>query len=115
MASWIYILVLVFNALIASFAQVLLKKSALIYNDMEFIKQYLNIYVFCGYSLMLLTLFINSILLRYLNVAVVSAFSESLPIVFSLFTGHFLFNESISYKKVIGIIIIIIGIVLVIL
>lgn len=53
-----YLIILIVSVMIASFAQVLLKKSA----EKTYaspLREYLNLYVICGYGLMFLSMFMT--------------------------------------------------------
>lgn len=98
------------SVLVASVSQVLLKKSALKTYD-NVIKEYLNPYVVGGYGLlfgsMLLTVYAYSGM-DYKNGPVI----ESLGNVFVLVLGYFVFQEKISFRKILGIACIMAGIVI---
>ena len=54
----VYLLILILSVVVASFAQILLKKSAAKTYSSP-IKEYLNVYVICGYGMMFLSMFIT--------------------------------------------------------
>lgn len=108
-----YISLLFFISCISAFSQVLLKKASLC-GYKSFIRQYLNLYVIIGYGLFFLVLVVSIFILRYLPIVICSVFSESMPLVFSLFTGKIIFAEKLSKGKIIGGIIIIVGIICII-
>ena len=95
---------------IASISQVLLKKSAVReYNNK--IREYLNIYVITGYLLLFLSMVLTIIAyknLPYLSVAMV----EVLGFIFVPILSKLFFKENISKKKIIGIMLIMIGIII---
>jgi drug/metabolite transporter (DMT)-like permease len=103
-----YVMTMLISVIIASISQVLLKKSTLISHG-GIIKEYLNPYVIGGYGLlgvsMVLTVYAYSGM-AYKNGPII----ESLGNVFVLIFGYFVFGERISRKKIFGIGIIILGI-----
>lgn len=104
----IYMIILVISVLIASFAQVLLKKSA----EKTYaspLREYLNLYVICGYGLMFLSMFMTITSysgLDFTNVPVI----ESLGYVAVMFLSYFFFKEKITKRKLLGVFIILAGI-----
>lgn len=112
MNKYLYILLLIVNALLSAFSQVLLKKAALKNYDNP-IRQYINLYVMVGYCIYFLVIVINIFALRYLNISTIAAFSESLPLVFTLIFSKIVFNENINKYKIIGIGTIILGIIII--
>ena len=109
MNKYIFILLLFVNALLSAFSQVLLKKAAL-RNYNSVLKQYLNPNVIVGYGIYFIVIFINIFALKHLNMSTIAAFSESLPLVFTLVFSKIVFNESINRFKIFGIAIIVLGI-----
>lgn len=107
------LVLLLFNALLASFSQVLLKKSAIQKHD-SIISEYINIYVITGYGLFFIVLFVNIFIMKYMNMNIVSIFSEAMPLVISIFTGYVFFNEHITKEKILSVALILVGIVLII-
>jgi drug/metabolite transporter (DMT)-like permease len=105
-----YILVMLLSVIIASISQVLLKKSA-IKTYKSVIWEYVNPYVICGYGLlivsMLLTVYAYSGM-AYKNGPVIEAMGN----VFVLIFGYFIFGEKISRRKLVGIGLIILGIII---
>lgn len=102
------VLLFLFSVFIASFSQILLKKSAGIrYKNM--IKEYLNIFVFSGYVL----LFLSAILTTYAYRMVPLKFGpiiESTGYIYILFLSFFFLKEKITRRKLIGNVVIAIGI-----
>lgn len=103
-----FMIVLVVSVVIASFAQILLKKSA----EKSYsspLREYLNPYVICGYGLMFLSMFLTITAygrLDYTNVPVI----ESLGYVIVMLLSWFFFREKITKRKVLGMVIILAGI-----
>ena len=105
-----WLLLFVASTTIASFAQVLLKKSAK-KKYASRIREYLNWYVICGYGLMFLGMLLNVFGYRhveYRNGSVV----ESIGFLYVMILSRIFFGEKITKKKVIGNAIIILGIVI---
>lgn len=103
-----YMLVLFGAVVIASFSQVLLKKGAShIYRTK--IREYLNVYVICGYGMMVVTTILNVLAYRgieYKNGPVV----ESLGYVLIMVLSRLYFHEKITKNKLIGNVLILIGV-----
>lgn len=104
----VYLMILVFSVVVASFAQILLKKSAMRTYSSP-IREYLNAYVICGYGLMFLSMFITIRAysgLDFTNVPVV----ESLGYIVVMFLGYLFFREKITKRKLFGMAVIMAGI-----
>ncbi len=108
---WIYLLLVVFNVLIAALAQMLLKKGAATAHS-SFIREYLNEWVVGGYLIigisMLLNIFAMSRGVQLKEMSVIESFGYLFVPVFS----YLFFKEEITKKKVVAIIIIMAGVVL---
>ena len=105
----LYLLVIL-NVLLASGAQMLLKKGASLPHR-SFIKEYLNPWVIGGYAIMGLTLVLNVFAMsRGIQVKEVSII-ESLSYLFVPLLSFWLFREELTKKKILSIGIIIAGIV----
>ncbi|MCR4990157.1 MAG: EamA family transporter [Lachnospiraceae bacterium] len=104
-----YLILLIVSVAIASFAQILLKKASMRTYDSP-IKEYLNLYVICGYGLMFLSLFMTMISYKgfknFANVPLI----ESLGYAMVMVLGYFFFKEKITVRKVLGIALILAGI-----
>ena len=95
--------------LISSFSQMLLKKSAMIQYDSK-IKEYFNVWVISGYTLMIVSTLL--VILSYRGVSYKNGpVIESLGFIIVLVLSKLLFNEEITFMKIIGNIIIILGII----
>ena len=104
----LYLIVLILSVIVASFAQILLKKGAM-QSYSSPIKEYVNVYVIGGYGLMFLSMFITIIAYKELdfsNVPVV----ESLGYVVVMLLGYLFFKEKITKRKLIGMAVILGGI-----
>lgn len=103
-----YMLLLVLSVVVASFSQILLKKSASkIYSSV--IREYLNPYVIIGYGMMVVSTLLTVagyVGLEYKNGAII----ESLGFVLVMFLSRIFFGEKITKKKLLGNSLILIGI-----
>lgn len=102
------IIIMVCSVFVASISQILLKISAN-KNHLSLFKEYFNLYVILGYIL----LFISTILtivafggMDYKNGPLI----ESLGYLFVMILSYFILNEQITKKKIIGNVLILIGI-----
>ena len=108
---WIFILLTVFSVLIASFAQMMLKKSAAMERT-SLVREYFNGWVIGGYFIMGASMLINifamskGVQLKELSVV------ESFSYLFVPLLSAFFFNETISKRKVLAILMIMSGVVL---
>ncbi len=106
--NW-YVVLLITSVIIASFSQILLKKAA----DKTYpnwIREYLNAYVICGYGMMFISLFITMVSYKgFENFAAVPLL-ESLGYVVVMILSYFFFKEKITLRKVLGIALILGGI-----
>ncbi|WP_418745620.1 EamA family transporter [Frisingicoccus sp.] len=96
------------SVLVASFSQILLKKSAGKKYD-NFIKEYLNPYVIIGYGMMVGSTILTILAYRgiaYKNGPVI----ESLGYILIMFLSYLFFKEPITKRKVLGNLLILLGI-----
>ena len=96
------------SVLIASFSQILLKKSAKKQYD-SFLKEYLNPYVIIGYAMMVGSTILTILAYRevaYNNGPVI----ESLGYILIMFLSFIFFHEKITKKKLLGNLLILAGI-----
>lgn len=95
-----FILILSTSVMIASFSQILLKKSAgKSYSSL--IREYLNPYVIVGYGMMFLSMFMTIIAysgMEFTNVQII----EATGYVMVLFLSCFFFREKITFRKLLG-------------
>lgn len=101
-------LLLVLSVVVASFSQILLKKSAKKTYE-SVIREYLNPFVIIGYGMMVLSTLLTVggyAGLEYKNGAVI----ESLGFVLVMFLSRIFFEEKITKKKLWGNILILLGI-----
>ena len=97
------------SVLVASFSQILLKKAAQKQQN-NFIKKFLNVWVICGYILLFGSLFINTFVLRKLELKFLPCITATSFFWVLLFSRIFL-GERPSKNKIIGIIMIFIGVI----
>lgn len=106
-----WILLIALSATVASFAQILLKKSAMEPHD-SIIKEYLNVKVICGYGLMFVGMFLTIIAygrgVQYKNGPIM----ESIGNIWVVILSFLFFREPITRNKVLGNILILLGIVI---
>lgn len=102
------VLMLLGSVFIAAFSQILLKCSARRQYTGQ-IAEYLNPLVMIGYILLMGTTFINVLALRWVPLSLASALDASGQIFVPLLS-FFILNEKISRKKILGMIVIVIGI-----
>lgn len=106
-----YMLLILLSAVIASLSQILLKKSAQRRYE-SVIREYLNPFVITGYALLVITTLLN-ILAYSRGVELKSgAVIETMGLVFVMLLSRLIFKESITTKKLVGVCLIIIGIVI---
>lgn len=105
----IYLLIMLLSQFIASFSQVLLKKSS----QREYksrIKEYLNALVIIGYGMMFISLFLTMIAYKgFENFAAVPVL-ESLGYIIVMIFGRLFFKEKLTKRKLLGMAVIIVGI-----
>ncbi|AIK38543.1 eamA-like transporter family protein [Bacillus pseudomycoides] len=104
-----YILLYIFGIILAKYSQILLKKATLQEYDSK-LREYVNPYVIIGYSLFVINAGLNVIALKGVPLKQAPVL-ESLSYVIILVFGWYFLGEKITKRKVIGNIIIIIGIV----
>lgn len=103
-----YLIILLISVLIASFSQILLKKSAEKKYD-SFIREYLNPYVILGYGMMFVSMFLTILSyegMEFTNVPIV----ESTGYIMVLILSYFFFKERITKRKLLGMVFIFGGI-----
>lgn len=103
-----YLMILLLSVTIASFSQILLKKSAeKTYSS--WIREYLNVYVICGYGMMFVSMFMTIIAyagMEFTNVQIIEATGYIMVLVLS----YFFFKEKITKRKLLGMLFIFAGI-----
>lgn len=104
-----YYIILLCSVLIASISQIILKKSAN-KNYGSIIKEYLNIYVICGYGLLFASTILTIFALRGLPYKSVPIM-ETMGYIYILILSKLILKEKITKKMLAGNAIIIIGII----
>lgn len=103
-----HIIILLISVTIASFSQILLKKSAeKTYSS--WIREYLNGYVILGYGMMFVSMFLTIIAyagMEFTNVQII----EATGYVMVLILSYFFFHEKITKRKLLGMLCIFAGI-----
>ncbi len=105
MIYWIFLLL---SVTIASFSQILLKKSAAKKHE-SVIKEYLNPYVIIGYGMMVASTILTILAYRgieYKNGPVI----ESLGYILIMVLSFLFFKEPITKKKILGNLLILLGV-----
>ena len=104
----LHMIVLLISVLIASFSQILLKKSAeKTYSS--WLREYLNVYVICGYGMMFISMFMTIIAyggMEFTHVQIIEATGYIMVLILS----YFFFKEKITKKKLLGMLFIFAGI-----
>lgn len=103
-----FYLVMISSVLVASISQVLLKKGSL-RDYPNFIREYVNPYVICGYVLLLASTILTIFALTgmdYKNVPII----ESAGYIIVMLLSRLFLNEKLTKRKILGNIIILIGI-----
>lgn len=95
-----HMMILLLSVTIASFSQILLKKSAeKTYSS--WIREYLNVYVICGYGMMFVSMFLTIIAyagMEFTNVQII----ESTGYIMVMILSYFFFREKITKRKLLG-------------
>ena len=103
-----YVFLLIVAVLVSSISQIILKKSSS-KTYKSIIKEYLNVYVITGYGLMVLSTVLVVLGLKgvpYKNEPII----ESLGYLFVMILSNRLLGEKITKKKVLGNVLILVGI-----
>ncbi len=103
-----YVFLLILAVLVSSISQIILKKSSS-KTYKSIIKEYLNVYVITGYGLMVLSTILVVLGLKgvpYKNEPII----ESLGYLFVMILSNRLLGEKITKKKVLGNVLILVGI-----
>jgi len=98
------------SQVIAATSQILLKKAAKVKYSVWW-RSYLNPFVICGYFLLLVTTVITIFALKCIPLSLSAALGASGQIIVPLFSRIFL-GEKISRKRLVGMMIIVLGIVI---
>jgi len=108
---FIHILILLLSVCIASFSQLLLKKEAL-KEHKSFILQYLNIRVISAYFLLFLSTLCSLVAFRVVPLGL-SPFAEAVSQILTVSLSVLFLKEGMTKKKLLGLAIIVIGIILI--
>ena len=103
-----YVFLLILAVLVSSISQIILKKSSS-KSYKSIIKEYLNVYVITGYGLMVLSTVLVVLGLKgvpYKNEPII----ESLGYLFVMILSNRILGEKITKKKVLGNVLILVGI-----
>lgn len=104
----IYVFLLIVSVVIASFSQILLKKSAKVQYQ-SLLKEYLNVFVISGYGMMVISTIMTILAYRgieYKNGPVI----ESVGYILIMILSYIFFKEKMTKRKVLGNILILLGI-----
>lgn len=105
-----YTLIFVFSVFLASFAQILLKMSA----NKKYrnkVREYINLYVITAYSIFFISTILTIVAFKKVSLHN-GPIIESAGYIFILILGRLLLKEKITKNKVLGNILIIIGIII---
>ena len=103
----IYFAFMFASVLVASFSQVLLKKSATRKYG-SFLKEYLNPYVICGYGMLFASMILTILAYKgidYKNGPVIEALGNIIVLILSFL----FFREKIGFRKLIGMGLVVVG------
>lgn len=101
----------IIGAFITALSQILLKTQANTTGDKGFFSKFLNIRVIVSYGLLFLTLAINQVALRYVPLSVMPCITST-SFVWVFVMGALILKEKISRRKVLGVAVIILGVVI---
>jgi uncharacterized membrane protein len=104
-----FIAIAVLSVMIASFSQVLLKRSAQIKYSSR-IREYINPYVLSGYSLLIVSTLLTIMALRVLSIQDI-AMIEGISYLFVMILDRVALKEKITKGKIVGNLFIITGII----
>lgn len=107
--NW-FVVLLITSVMLSSFSQILLKKASM-KTYPNWLREYLNVYVICGYGLLFVSLFMTMLSYKGFNNFATVPLLESLGYVFVLILSYLFFKEKITVRKAIGIALILGGII----
>lgn len=105
-----YIIIFIIGIIIANYSQILLKKATLQDYDKKW-REYINVFVIVGYTLFTINAGLNIIALKGIPLKQVSVLESLSYLIMLVFSWYFL-GEKITKRKIIGNIIIVIGVVI---
>ena len=111
--AWSYVIYAV-GVLIAAISQVLLKKAADKKQDAGFFAKFLNVRVILAYGLLFVSLFVNTIALRHMQLKYVPCMTAA-GFIYILILSRIFLKEKLTWKKLLGNALIVGGILLFIL
>lgn len=107
----LFIIIFLSSVFVASISQVLLKRSAN-KDHLNIIKQYLNLQVIAAYVLFFISTIITVVAYRYVPLSY-GPILESTGYIFIAVLGRVILGEKIGKKRVFGMMIIVLGIILI--
>lgn len=110
MNNIIYVLIFILSVFIASISQILLKLSANEKHNSQ-INEYLNFKVILAYCLFIVSLLLTTYAYKKIPLSF-GPIIESLGIIFIVLLGKLVLKENLSNKKLIGVGLILVGVVL---
>lgn len=108
MNNWIAIGIYTISGIVAALSQLILKYAALKPNGKTGIMQYIDARILVSYTMLFGTVFLNMIAMRYMPYKFAPVLS-SMSYIFVLLLGKFVLHEEIGNKKMIGILLIFLG------
>ncbi|MCI8654440.1 MAG: EamA family transporter [Clostridia bacterium] len=105
-----YIVIFIISVCISSTSQILLKKSTEIERGNK-LKEYLNIYVISAYGLLFLSTLLTMFAYKKVNLSV-GVVIEAIGYIIVAVLSYFFLKEKFTKNKIIGIILIIIGVII---
>ena len=105
-----YYILVILAVFAAACAQMLLKKGASM-RYASLIRQYLNVWVMCGYGIMFASMVVNIYAMSKGVMAKEMSIIESLSYLFVPMLSFFLFGEKLTWKKVGAIVVIMTGVI----
>ncbi len=104
----IYAMIYLAGIIISAFAQVLLKKSADTKRE-NIIKEYLNVKTICSYLVFFIATLLSVFAYKYLPLSY-GPILGTLEYIFVAILGYLLLKEKIKRKKLVGLLIVLIGV-----
>lgn len=107
----VFIVFVIFGVLIASVSQLLLKQSAKIKRD-SFIKDYFNVKVIAAYTLLVISVVLNIIAMKYGVQLKEIPILETLGYIFVFILSYLFLKERLNRKELIATFFILIGVII---
>lgn len=105
---FVYALIYIAGVLISAFAQVLLKKSAETKKD-NIIKEYLNVKTICSYAIFFIATLCSVFAYKYLPLSY-GPILGTLEYIFVAILSYIFLKERIKRKKLVGLLIVLVGV-----